>query len=262
MCYDISFSTKYELVTDYVPDLIIDRQIRFEYETSVHVVAQSFLKKPVIYKEEGKAYLKEFEWGVIADYMNTPEQVKKNRQWMCNAQSEKVFDKKSYWNRIRRTRCIIPVEGFFEHREVRGFKNKIPYFISLKDRPVFALAGLYHYAPVPDIETGEVRGTFTVVTRKANSLMEQIHNGGPNGGRMPLLLPKELELKWLEEELPDAEIKELLDFEMAPEAMAYHPVYTIRTTKERPDGKSKVEPYEWPELPALGSEGMEQAALF
>ena len=45
MCYDISFSTRYELITTYVPDLIVDPQIRFDYETSVHVIAQAFFKK-------------------------------------------------------------------------------------------------------------------------------------------------------------------------------------------------------------------------
>jgi putative SOS response-associated peptidase YedK len=100
---------------------------------------------------------------------------------MCNAQSEKILgDKKSYWRRIRKQRCLIPVRAFFEHREVKGMKTKIPYVIRLKDRPVFALLGLYAYSPIPDMETGEVKGTFTVITRRANAVMEQIHNGGPN----------------------------------------------------------------------------------
>ena len=97
MCYDISFSTRYELITKYVPSLIVDPQISFDYATSVHVVAQSYMKKPIIFKEDGKYYMKAFEWGVIADYMKTPELIKKNRQWMCNAQSEKILsDKRSY----------------------------------------------------------------------------------------------------------------------------------------------------------------------
>lgn len=257
MCYDISFSTKYEMITDYVPDLVIDPQITFDYDTSVHVVAQSYMRKPVIYREDGKTHMKEFEWGVIADYMYTPELVKKNRQWMCNAQAEKVLDKKSYWYRIRKKRCIIPVEGFFEHREVKGIKNKIPYFIKLKNRQLFCLVGLYNYSPIPDVETGEVRGTFTVITRAANSVMEQIHNGGPNAGRMPLMLPKELEMKWLDENLSDEEMKEILNFEMPSEELEYCPVYTIRSTKPRPDGKGKLEPFEWQGLPPLGKDSVE-----
>jgi len=259
MCYDIS--TKYERIADYLQDLLIDPSVRFDAGHGMHVVAQSFLKLPVIYREDGVNRMKEFEWGVIADYMNTPELVKKNRQWMCNAQSEKLLDKKSYWYRIRRKRCLVPVSGFFEHREVKSMKNKVPYFIQLKDRSAFALLGLYQYSPLPNPETGEITGTFTIVTRKANSLMEQIHNGGPNAGRMPLLLPKELELEWLREDLSDDALQKLLDYEMPSEAFSCHPVYTIRTTKERPDGKTKLEAFEWPGLPPLGHTD-QQASLF
>lgn len=259
MCYDISFSTKYELVTKYVPNLVVDPQVDFDYDTSIHVVAQSYMKKPIIFREDGVNHMKMFEWGVIADYMKTPELIKKNRQWMCNAQSEKVIgDKKAYWRRIRKQRCIIPVEAFFEHREVKGIKNKIPYVIRLKNRPLFGLLGLYAYSPIPDVETGEVRGTFTVITRKANRVMEQIHNGGPNAGRMPMMVPYEMELKWLQEDLSDEEIQEILDYEMPPEELEYDPVYTIRTTKPRPDGKGKLDPFEWPGLPPLGVDSIEQ----
>jgi putative SOS response-associated peptidase YedK len=258
MCYDISFATEYDFINSYVPELIVDPHINFDYDSSLHVVAQSFIKKPVIFRENGKNYLKEFEWGVIADFMNTPGLIKKNRQWMCNAQSEKILgDKKSYWRRIRKQRCLIPVRAFFEHREVKGMKNKIPYLVRLKDRPVFGLLGLYAYSPIPDMETGEVKGTFTVITRRANTVMEQIHNGGPNAGRMPLMVPKELELKWLQEDLTDEGIQHILDYEMPSDQLEYHPVYTIRTTRERPDGKGKLEPYEWAGLPPLGQDSGE-----
>lgn len=263
MCYDISFSTRYELVSKYVPNLIVDPQISFDMDTAIHVVAQSYMKKPIVYRENGKNYLKEFEWGVIADYMKTPEAIKKNRQWMCNAQGEKILgDKKSYWRRIRKNRCLIPVEAFYEHREVKGMKNKFPYAIRLKDRPVFSLLGLYTYSPIPNVETGEVRGTFTVITRKANEIMEQIHNGGPNAGRMPMMVPYDMELQWLKEDLSDEEIKEILEFEMPSEQLEYHPVYTIRTTNPRPDGKSKLDRYEWPNLPPLGQDFFQEPTLF
>lgn len=263
MCYDISFSTRYELITKYVPDLIVDPQVNFDYDTSVHVVAQSYMKKPIIFREDGKNYMKAFEWGVIADYMKTPELIKKGRQWMCNAQSEKILgDKKSYWRRIRKQRCIIPVEAFFEHREVKGIKNKIPYVIRLKNRPIFGLLGLYAYSPIPNVETGEVIGTFTVITRKANSIMEQIHNGGPNAGRMPMMVPYDMELKWLQEDLTDEQMQEILNYEIPPDELEYHPVYTIRSSKPRPDGKGKLEPFTWPDLPPLGEDEIKPNLLF
>lgn len=264
MCYDISFSSNIQLITDYLPDLVLDGQLPIDFDFTMHVMAQAYRKYPVIIFEDDTYKLKPFEWGVIADYMDTPEKVKKGRQYMCNAQSEKIInDKKSFWRRIRSKRCLIPVTGIFEHREIKGWKNKVPYYIHLKDRPMFCIPGLYHYSPFPDVETGEIKGTFTLITRSANNIMKQIHNGGPNVFRMPMFLPKELELQWLKPELTDEHIQQILDFEMPSEQLDHWPVFTIRSTKPRPDDLDKTAPFTWPNLPPLGiDESTEQKSLF
>jgi putative SOS response-associated peptidase YedK len=260
MCYDISFSTRVEMISDYLPDLVIDPQVNLDFSMYQHVAAQAHRRYPVVVFEDAHYKLKPFEWGVIPEYMDTPEKIKKGRSSMCNARSEKIIeDKRSYWHRIRRTRCLIPVTGIFEHREIKGWKNKVPYYIQLKERPLFCLPGLYHYPNKADVETGEITGTFTLITRSANSLMTQIHNGGENAFRMPLFLPKELEIKWLLPDLNDGEILEILEYQAPSEALTYDPVYTVRTTKERPDGKGKLEPFEWAGLPPLGVDSSEMS---
>ncbi|MEJ7740462.1 MAG: SOS response-associated peptidase family protein [Chitinophagaceae bacterium] len=113
MCYDISFSTSIELITDYLPDIIIDGQVEFDFDNAHHILAQDFKKYPIIIFEDNNYKLKEFEWGVIADYMNTPEKIKKGRSLMCNAQSEKVLDRKSFWYKLKKKRCLIPVTGTY-----------------------------------------------------------------------------------------------------------------------------------------------------
>lgn len=263
MCYDISFSTTIEEVTDYLPDLIVDPQIDINFNMKEHVMAQAYKKYPVILFEDAHYKLKPLEWGIIPEYMNTPEKIKKGRNSMCNARSEKIIeDKRSYWHRLRKKRCLIPVTGIFEHREIKSWKNKVPYFIQLKNRPLFCLPGLYHYPfQHADPETGEITGTYTIITRGANEVMKQIHNGGENAFRMPLFLPKELETKWLLPDLTDEEMDEILNYEMPSEELNYYPVYTIRTTKERPDHKGKLDPFEWSDLPALGKE-INQTGLF
>lgn len=264
MCYDISFSSNIELIADYLPGIVIEPQLSIDFDTTIHVQAQAYRRYPVIIYDDAEYKLKPFEWGVIADYMNTPEKIKQSRQWMCNAQSEKVIgDKKSFWRRIRSKRCLIPVTGIYEHREIKGWKNKVPYLVRMRDRELFCIPGLYYYSPIPDPETGEVKGTFTLITRPANSVMKQIHNGGPNAGRMPLFLSQELEKKWLQPDLTDEDIQSVMDFEMPSEQLEYWPVFSIRTTKPRPDNKLKNEPFEWANLPPLGNdEPSEQKALF
>lgn len=264
MCYDISYKITLDSIEEYFEQIEIDSQLEFDFETSIHVLAQSHRKYPVVIFEDGKYKLLPFEWGVIAEYMDSPEKIKKMRSSMCNARSEKILgDKRSYWHRIRKRRCLIPVNGIFEHREIKGWKNKVPYYVQQKGRSMFCIPGLYQYSPIPDIETGEMKGTFTLITRAANQLMSQIHNSGDQAFRMPLFLPKELELKWLEPGLTDNDIQSILDHEIASENLAYTPVFTIRTTKPRPDNKTKLDRFDWPNLPPLGNDETElQKTMF
>jgi putative SOS response-associated peptidase YedK len=242
MCYDMSFFSNIKLISDY---LNIQPAPTIEFEPTYHKVAQSFSQWPVVVNENGYK-IKLFEWGVIADYMNTPEKIKEYRSSMANARGEKIIDdKRSVWHRIRNNRCLVFTTGFFEHRDI-GAKKKLPYFIKVKDEPVFCFAGLYNYSPLPDPETGEAVGTFTVITRPANALMAKIHNAGPNSHRMPLMLNKELALKWLDEKLTDNEIREIIHFEFPGNKMDAWPVHTIRTQK--PDDETVIKKVEGPAL--------------
>lgn len=249
MCYDVSFASDLQRMAEYLPTLNIPEGIDFSNHD--HVMAQAFSPYPIVLNEDGQLALRMFEWGLIAGYMNTPEKIKKGRSFMCNAQSEKILhDKGSYWHRIRKQRCLIPVTGIFEHREIAGWKHKVPYFVREKRREIFSIPGLYNYAP--DTATGEAIGTYTLITRSANSVMEKIHNGGSRDERMPMFLAdKKMELKWLDPELTDKGIDEVLDYEIPSDHLDYHPVFTIRSPKARPDGRDKTAEYEWKDLPAL-----------
>ncbi len=266
MCLDISFYSALELIDDYFPGLVHDQDIQFDMDLNIHVLAMGYRRYPVITMEDGVYHRKYFEWSIVAEYMNTPEKIKMQRAKMANARAEKILDdKKSFWHRIRRKRCLIPVTGIYEHRGINGWKNKVPYHVRIKDRNMFCLPGLYHHnMNLPsDPETGEVRGMFTLITRPANALMRQIHNDGENAYRMPLFLPKELELKWLDPKLTDDEMNEILNYEMPADSLLPTPVWSIRTAKPRPDGKLKTECFDWPNLPALGNDnGNPQKTLF
>jgi putative SOS response-associated peptidase YedK len=222
----MSFFSNIQLITDYLdlPEATID------FEPTYHKVAQSFSKWPIVLQEDG-IKLRSFEWGLIADYMNTPEKVKEYRTSMANARSEKLLDdKRSVWHRIRKQRCLVFSTGFFEHKDIGG-KKKQPYFIRMKEAPLCCIAGLYNYAPAPNPETGELKGTFTVITREGNSLMQEIHNSGPHSGRMPLLLTKPLALQWLDPALTDEGIRKIINYECPASALEAWPVNTIRTRK-------------------------------
>jgi len=255
MCYDISFTVEIKELSDYFPDLIYDEQLEINFD-GTHIIGHLYDNHPIIYRnrEDNKLHLRSMEWGCIPFYVKDIDKFARQRATMLNARSERILDDtKSYWHKIRNRRCLIPVNGFYEHRKVAGFKNKVPYFIRLEKQPMFFIPGLYSVAEIVDKETGEMvsHWTYTLITRDANSIMRQIHNDGENKYRMPLILPFELSEKWMQEELSHEDYKAILDFEMPSRELNCIPVYTIRSPKLRPDDKAKNQFYEWPGLPEL-----------
>lgn len=258
MCYDISFKTELKELADYFPELVYDDQISMNFDAAIHIQAHAYGEHPIIYrnKEDGKLHLKLMEWGCIPFYVKDEKSFLKQRRLMLNARSERILeDEKSYWFKIRNRRCLIPVNGIFEHRGIKGWKNKVPYFIQLRKQPMFFIPGLYSVVDLPDRETGEIvkRWTYTLITRAANDVMKMIHNDGENRWRMPLFLPFELSKKWVDEELSLDDYKAILNFEMPSEELNYYPVLTIRGSKPYPVDRKKTDPYEWERLPELGT---------
>lgn len=252
MCYDISFTVQVKDIQDYFPDLIFKEQLSINF-TPDHIAGHAYAEHPVIFvnRETNQKQCNLMEWGCIPFYIKDESAFKKQRSTMLNARSEKILaDSKSYWNKIRNRRCLIPVSGFYEHRVVEGFKNKIPYYISLKNEPLFFIAGLYSIANLPDKETGEMqdRQSFTIITTEANALLKMIHNGPANAGRMPLMLSRQLAEEWLKQEINTDQYQSILDFKMPVNNMQYTPVFTIRGNKSREDGELKNVLYDWPGL--------------
>ena len=257
MCYDISFTVRLKELSDYFPDLVISPQLTLDFPSTDHIVGHQYSDHPILYRPADSAVLhcSPMEWGCIPFYVKEEKSFLKQRASMLNARSERVLsDSKSYWNKIRNRRCLVPVSGIYEHRGIRGWKKKIPYFITMVKEPLFFLPGLYSVVELPDMETGELirRFTFTILTRNANSLMQQIHNDGENRHRMPLFLSSEQALRWLSAELSPEDYQQILNTEMPSDALRAVPVFTIRGARGRPDGKAKYEPWTWEQLPALG----------
>ena len=256
MCYDISFTVKLKELANYFPDLEIAPQMELNFD-GIHIMGHSFNDHPIIYRdrENKKLSIRPMQWGVIPFYVKDEKGFLRQRVSMLNSRSERILgDEKSYWFKIRNRRCLIPVTGIYEHRAIKGWKKKVPYFISLKNQPLFFLPGLYSVTDLPDLETGEVikRFTFSLITRNGNDLMKKIHNDGENRGRMPLFLTLALSKEFLEEELSPKRYQEILEYEIPADDMEAITVYTIRSAKERPDGKAKNEFWEWEKLPEPG----------
>ena len=59
-----------------------------------------------------------------------------------NAKCETVGSLPTFRDAYRR-RCIVPVDGFFEWKAIKGQKAKQPYAIAMKDGSPFGIGGLW-----------------------------------------------------------------------------------------------------------------------
>ncbi len=154
------------------------------------------------------------KWGLIPSWAKDP----KIGSTLINARAETVATKPSFRSAFRKRRCLIAVDGFYEWQAVPGQKTKQPYFITVKDVPAFAFAGLAEHWTNP---AGTDLETCSIITTTANSLMQPIHN------RMPVIVdPAEYE-QWLDpsQQDPDALVSLLKQF--PAEQMQAVPVSTL-----------------------------------
>ena len=66
------------------------------------------------------------------------------------------------------------------------------------------------FASLPNNNTKEIFNTFSLITTPANEFTAKIHNGGKNSCRMPLILNRQDEEKWLDNNLKEKDIKSML----------------------------------------------------
>jgi putative SOS response-associated peptidase YedK len=268
MCWDISLHTDIEIVKKNFPQV---RDERPSPEMNMYlfenVQAITFPEYPILFrdKKSGDLSIKEMEWGVLPTYIKDQIEQQNRRRNQVNIRSERILgDRKSLWSRLKNQRCLIPVSGTYEHRKIAGWKKKVPYYITEKDRQLFYIPGLFQMHETIDQDGMiEESGSFALLTRSANEAMANIHNDGPNKGRMPLFLPEELEKEWLSD-LNEVDMASIIDFRMPEDNLLYYPVYTLRGYPERPDGKHRYDKFDWEGLPPLGNDNPKslQSSLF
>ena len=204
MCFNIAIPTtdankyteRYKNIVSAAVDLqTISNQLKPYYFVS----GFSHPSLPVV-KQDG-IYL--FDWGLIPFWIKDKAAANDIKTKTLNAVGETVFEKPSFRKSILSQRCLLPVNAFFEWRDVD--KVKYPYCIASKENELFSLGCIFDMWT--DQSTGEILNTFSILTTPANPLMEKIHNLKK---KMPLILKAEDEAKWIDPKLPKAAIQKII----------------------------------------------------
>jgi putative SOS response-associated peptidase YedK len=185
-----------------------------------------YLPTPIITAGDPTNF-KLFRWGLIPFYMSDKEKAMVLRTQTLNCISEEMYEKPSFKDAIKNgQRCLIPVTGFYEWRWLdEAGTVKIPYYVTFRDQKPRSMAGLY--SRWKDKDSGEYYYSYTVLTTKANAILEYVHN---NKKRMPVFIAPEDEKSWLAKDLSKEDVMALCQ-PFQDTAMRAYTVSKLLTTK-------------------------------
>src|SRR5271154_2165958 len=142
---------------------------------------------PIVRLADGKRSFALMRWGLMPSWVKDPKMF----PLLINARGESVLEKPAFRNAMRRRRCLIPTDGFYEWKPG---PPKLPYFVRAKrdaggSAAPLAFAGLYETWTGPN---GEEIDTAAIGTRAAARTLAAVHD------RMPVFVsPEDFEL-WLD----------------------------------------------------------------
>ena len=138
---------------------------------------------PVVIIENGIRHFRLMRWGLLPAWVKDP----RSFTLLINARSETVQEKPAFKNAIKRRRCLIPADGYYEWHVSEDRKR--PYFIHRRDGQPFGFAGLAETWVGPN---GEELDTVAIITAPASADLAELHH------RMPVAIAPEDFERWLD----------------------------------------------------------------
>ncbi len=123
-------------------------------------------------------------WGLIPAWAKD----RKLASRLINARVETVAERPSFRDALRRRRCLVPADGFYEWAARTGGARQ-PVHIALPGRRCFAIAGLWESWQDPE---GVRIESCTLLTTAAHPKLRALHD------RMPVILDPADYASWLD----------------------------------------------------------------
>lgn len=166
---------------------------------------------PVVILENGVRQFRLMRWGFLPSWVKDPRKF----ALVINARAETVLEKPSFRNAIRRRRCILPADGYYEWKT--SPTRKRPHLIRRRDGAPIGFAGVAETWIGPN---GEEVDTVAIVTAPAAPKMAALHD------RVPVTIDPQDFDRWLEG--GEIDLEPALELLVAPRAgtFVWHEVST------------------------------------
>jgi putative SOS response-associated peptidase YedK len=194
--------------------------------------------------ENGVRHFRLMRWGLLPAWVKDPRKF----TLLINARSETVLERPAFKNAMKRRRCLIPADGYYEWQASEGRKR--PHFIHRRDGTPIGLAGLAETWIGPN---GEELDTVAIVTAPASADLAVLHD------RVPVTIAPDDFDRWLDCSADDAETVMALLTAPAEGEFAWHEVST-RVNRTANDDAQLILPITAEELAAEQPKPAKKAA--
>lgn len=172
-----------ELVESFdVPDLT------FEYWPRYNIAPSQLA--PVLGEDARGRRVGLLRWGLVRTGSN---------RLRINARAESAERDPLLRRALRRRRCLVPADGFYEWAP--GPRGATPYWIHPRAGGPISFAGIWDRGPDPGAEPGY---GFAIITTEANDDVRAIHD------RMPVVVAPADRDTWLRRDVPPDHVRTLL----------------------------------------------------
>jgi putative SOS response-associated peptidase YedK len=144
---------------------------------------------PAAILENGGRHFRLMRWGLIPAWVKDPRQF----ALLINARAETVLEKPAFKNAMKRRRCLLPADGYYEWHQSE--RRKRPFFIRPGHGGLIAFAGLAETWAGPN---GEELDTVAIVTTAARGGLATLHP------RVPVTIAPGDHARWLDGDAIDA----------------------------------------------------------
>ncbi|MFZ2172598.1 MAG: SOS response-associated peptidase [Rhodococcus sp. (in: high G+C Gram-positive bacteria)] len=148
----------------------------------------------------GARRIRRMRWGLVPPW--TKELGK--GPVLFNARADSVATKPAFRSAFARSRCLVPMDGWYEWQTETGFgtgkgagkAHKVPYYMAPEDGSPLYMAGLWAVWHDPAVADSTPVLSCSVITVDSVARLEGVHD------RMPLVMPRERWTAWLDPERP------------------------------------------------------------
>ena len=151
---------------------------------SFNVAPQSTQPVVRLNRDSGSREFSLLRWGLVPFWAKDP----RFGYSTINARAEEVAQKPAYREALKKRRCLVPADAFYEWQRLDK-KTSHPFAFAMNSGEPWAMAGLWERWQAKE---GPALETFTILTTDPNELMAPVHN------RMPVILEARDYDRWLE----------------------------------------------------------------